>query len=489
MNVTLKGIHKFYGKVHANRGITVTFRQGTIHGILGENGAGKSTLMKILAGYVPRSDGTILIEGQPADYSSPQEALKHGIGMLYQDPLDFPALTALQNFTIGQPSAPFLSPEKKFKKIFQELAGHFNFSIQPDSLLENLSLGERQQLEIIRLVAAGAQLIILDEPTTGISVHQKEALFSALKQLASAGKTIVLVSHKLEDVMALCSEVSVLRQGECVGHMTAPFDKETLLKHMFGRVPAPVSRCIVEKGSSLLWMEGVSAVWKNIRIRRCSFRVKEGEIVGIAGLEGSGQAVLLRTAAGLIQPVEGNIYWRREQITGRERRFFKNKGIFFVPADRIQEGLFPDLTLQEHYALTFFEESLIIPHKGSKEVASERVRTFSIKGRESQRVTELSGGNQQRLMLSLLPTDPQLLLLEHPTRGLDIESASWLWKHLQRLSSKGAAIVFTSGDLDEIFSVAHRVVVFFEGRIVLDENVDHVSVKDVQKAMAGVFRD
>ncbi|MBW1974694.1 MAG: ATP-binding cassette domain-containing protein [Deltaproteobacteria bacterium] len=489
MNVILRNIHKFYGPVHANRGISVTFREGTIHGILGENGAGKSTLMKILAGYTPRSDGQILINGAPVDYSSPGEALKYGIGMLYQDPLDFPALTAIESFTIGLPETPICLPSKHFVKLFEELTRRFHFSIRPEIPVEYLTVGERQQLEIMRLVAAGAQFIILDEPTTGISIRQKEILFDALRQLASSGRTIVLVSHKLEDVVNLCSEVYILRQGKCVGHVAAPFSKAELLEYMFGQIPPPVSRCILEKGATVLWMDRVSASWKKTTMIRCSFRVRQGEIVGVAGLEGSGQETFLRVAAGIATPHEGDLYLDREKVTGRKRSYFKNRGIYFVPNDRLAEGLFPDLSLMDHYAIAFGGSSWLIPWKTIEELARERMETFSIKGQVVSKAAGLSGGNQQRLLLSLLPANPRLLLLEDPTRGLDVESATWIWKYLQNLAQKGTAIVFSSRDLDEVFAVSHRITAFFEGRIALDAEVNTTTVDEVQKTIAGLFRE
>ena len=221
MWIEVRDIHKHYGPVKANNGLSLKIAPGRAHGILGENGAGKSTLMKILAGFTQKTSGTILLNGKPARYTNPSQAAKCGIGMLYQDPLDFPSLSVLENFRIGLVNALPLK-KRHAKKRFRENADSLHFSLDPDALVKSLTIGERQQLELLRLLAMGANALILDEPTTGISSTQKETLLKALKELAAQGKSIILVSHKLEDVEALCETVTVLRQGEISGEMDAP---------------------------------------------------------------------------------------------------------------------------------------------------------------------------------------------------------------------------------------------------------------------------
>ena len=216
MWIELREIHKYYGLIKANHGVNLTIEPGVIHGILGENGAGKTTLMKILAGYTRKTSGTILVDHFPVNYKTPAQASELGIGMLYQDPLDFSLLSLLDNFMLGQTTG-IVNQKKSFRKIFEETANSFNFSLQPDTFVKHLTIGERQQLEILRLLARGIQVLILDEPTTGITSLQKETLFQALKKLASEGKSVILVSHKLEDVQALCDKITVLRQGIIAG--------------------------------------------------------------------------------------------------------------------------------------------------------------------------------------------------------------------------------------------------------------------------------
>ena len=237
MWIELRDIHKYFGSIRANEGINLRIAPGAIHGILGENGAGKSTLMKILSGYSQKTKGAILLSGKTVSYQNPAQAVQLGIGMLYQDPLDFPRLTVLDNFMLGQ-TAGLIDQQKICRLKFERLSTTFNFCLDPDTNVRGLTLGERQQLEIMRLLALGVEVLILDEPTTGISSTQKEMLFKALNKLATDGKIVILVSHKLEDVEALCHSVTVLRHGSVTGRMDAPFDTSQLLKMMFGTPPA-----------------------------------------------------------------------------------------------------------------------------------------------------------------------------------------------------------------------------------------------------------
>ena len=301
MWIELREIHKYYGPVKANCGVNLTIEPGVIHGILGENGAGKTTLMKILAGYSEKTSGTLLVDNFPVNYKTPAQASELGIGMLYQDPLDFPLLSVLDNFMLGQTTG-IANKNKTFRKIFEKTSNSFNFSLQPDTFVKRLTIGERQQLEILRLLARGIQILILDEPTTGISSLQKETLFQAIKKLASDGKSVILVSHKLEDVQALCDKITVLRRGAVAGEMERPFSTNTLLEMMFDATPVPPSRTRTKIGEIILEMNRVSAAGGRTGLRNCSISMRQGEVIGLAGLEGSGQDVFLRIAAGIKHP-------------------------------------------------------------------------------------------------------------------------------------------------------------------------------------------
>ena len=498
MEIKLENIHKYYGPVHANQEITFTIHSHSIHGILGENGAGKSTLMKILAGFTSRSKGRIFINGQEVDYSSPAEATSLGIGMLYQDPQDFPSMTVLDNFILGLNSSWHIN-RRYYRTLFKKTAEQLGFKIDPGTLVSGLTVGERQQLELIRLLAIGVEVLILDEPTTGISSEQKGLLFNALKHLAKTGKSIVIVSHKLEDIEALCHRVTILREGRVAGEMEAPFDTSRLLSMMFGRgTPAQTPSLTLTSrtrrapntfgapvGPTFMVFENVSAPGGRAGLHDCSLEVQEGEIVGLAGLEGSGQGVFLRLAAGLISPLKGRILLNKKEITGKKHAFLRKQGVCFVPTSRLEEGLFADLSLAEHYAIAFHKDSFFVPWKTVQQTSKQHIKHFRIKGSSYDRASSLSGGNQQRLLLSLIPLSTKLLLLEQPTRGLDMESALWVWNHLKNYCANRAALIFSSAELDEIFSVAHRIVVFFNGRVVLNAPLCETTLEEVTKAIAG----
>jgi ABC-type uncharacterized transport system ATPase subunit len=484
MLIELQNIHKHYGPVKANNGISLKVLPGRIHGILGENGAGKSTLMKILAGFSQKTSGSILIDGRPVHYRDPAQAAELGIGMLYQDPLDFPLLSVLENFVLGQTEG--ISGRKKaFRKKFIDLAESLNFALDPDAAVKILTIGERQQLELVRLLALGIQVLILDEPTTGISSTQKTILFDSLKQLAAEGKSIILVSHKLEDVETLCDELTVLRQGRVTGAMVRPFDAHRLMQMMFGAPPLPPGRIAVSPGSDVLVMRNVSGVGGRSGLKDCSIVVRQGEIVGLAGLEGSGQDTFLRVAGGLQPATMGSILLAGRTMDNRHHHAFKRQGVTFMPASRLEEGLITGMSITEHFALQQNHNSFMVKWRAAHNLAVERIENFRIKGTPDSRVDDLSGGNQQRLLLSFLPQDPILLLLENPTRGLDVESVVWVWQHLQAYCRRMTSIVFSSSELDEILMVADRILVFFNGRIIKDLESVRTDVHELGMAIAG----
>jgi simple sugar transport system ATP-binding protein len=484
MQLELKQISKHYGNLRANDCVDLIVKSGTIHGILGENGAGKSTLMKILAGYIQRTAGDIYIDQRRVDYQSPAQAAGLGIGMLYQDPLDFPNLSVLENFMLGQVRGLRFKPSAYLKNL-TDLAAHFEFQLDAHAPVAFLTVGERQQLEILRLLSKGTRILILDEPTTGISAVQKEVLFNALKQLARENKTVLLVSHKLEDVEALCDTVTVLRQGKVAGSMQAPFDTPRLLSMMFNNLPTAPDRQQQNNGEALLEMTDVSGAGGRTGLKNCTIVLRQKEVVGLAGLEGSGQGVFLRIAAGLTTPASGRLRLNRQAMTGKDHPNFQTAGVGFLPSARLEEGLMPGLSIAEHVALKNQNQSFLIHWSKALIDAQTNIDSFRVMGAPGTLVESLSGGNQQRLLLSFLPLSPKLLLLENPTRGLDLESAMWIWNHLLAYKQSGASLVFSSSELDEILMVADRILVFFEGRIIADMPRDQTDGRSLGRAIAG----
>ena len=470
MQVELHNISKTFGRVRANQDITLSFQPGRVYAILGENGAGKSTLMKIMSGYQQPDSGSIRVDGQPIALKSPTDAITHGIGMLYQDPLDFPPFTVLENFIAGRPGG-FLPDKAAAREHLLSLAQRFNFPLDPDRYLDMLTIGERQQLEILRLLSLNVRVLILDEPTTGISAAQKTALFDVLKSLArDEGMTVILVSHKLEDVMELCDEAYVLRRGRYVGRKDVPCPIAELVALMFGKEVARQERPQVTVGAAVLTLDSVCLTSRRLTVQNVSLTVRAGEVIGLAGLDGSGQAELIRSCAGLLTPDNGAIKLNTLDLTHASYHEVSRSGVAFLPAGRLEEGLISGMTLVQHFALTLPTRKPWVNWMQAWQTTDQRIQAFNVKGRPNSPIQTLSGGNQQRFALSLLPQRLKVLLLEHPTRGLDVESALYIWEQLLKRRDDGTAIIFISAELDEIVAYSDRILVFFGGRVTLVDN-------------------
>jgi ABC-type uncharacterized transport system ATPase subunit len=489
MNVELIGIHKFFGSVHANDDIYLKIPSGTIQGILGENGAGKSTLMKVLSGFIQADQGQILLDGKEVRIHSPADAIQFGIGMLHQDPLDFPPMKVIDNFVTGSPGANWVSrifPDRtENQRAFNDLQKQFDFSIDSEAYVDTLTVGERQQLEILRLLWLGARVLILDEPTTGISALQKVKLFAALRLLAEQGKTAIFVSHKLEDVEELCNQVAVLRQGKLVGEAVPPYNIDELVKLMFGKTISMGVRHEIKPGAPVITLQNWSIEDFRMRINAADFQVRGGEVIGLAGMEGSGQRIFLRSCAGLIRPVAGKITVREIDLTGKNYHAFTHQGVAYVPASRMEEGLIPGLSLTDHFILAGEQKGMVVNRDEATLVTKQRISDFSIRGGPGTTVEDLSGGNQQRALLALMKTPLSLILMEHPTRGLDVESAIYIWGKLKERCRQGTAILFISSDLDEILDYSDRILVFFAGRVSQPLDVAKTNVEQLGQLIGG----
>ena len=484
MKVELYDVHKRFGPVRANDGISLVIEAGAIHGLLGENGAGKTTLMKILSGYQSLDTGRILLDGQPVKFASPAEAIRAGIGMLHQDPLDVPPLTVLDNFVLGRETG-LMQRRAAARRELAELCQRFGFDLDPEALTSSLTIGERQQLELVRLLSQGVRVIILDEPTTGISAPQKVLLFDTLRRLAAEGLSVIFVSHKLDEVEALCSRATVLRQGKVSGAVAAPFSGDQLVTLMFGQCLSRSQRPDVPLGQVALRLADVAARTYRLRVEHLNLAVREGEIIGLAGLEGSGQQILMQLCAGILKATSGHVFIGGQDMTHQPYQRFMEMGVGFVPAARLEEGMIPGLTLREHAALTGERGGFFISWPASEDRAQKMIRAFNIIGRSETRVEELSGGNQQRALLAMLPDRMRLLMLEHPTRGLDVESSRWVWSKLLQRREQGTAILFTSTDLDELVENSDRIVVFSGGKMAAPVDASAISCEELGYLIGG----
>ncbi len=463
MRIDLLDIYKHFGTVRANDGINLVFEEGKIYGLLGENGAGKSTLMKILSGFQPPDAGKIMLDGQPVRFKSPAHALSHKVGMLYQDPLDFPPMRILDNYLLGR-DVNILLNYGKARDELQALMDRYGFSVDLGANIDSLSLGERQQLELVRLLAGGARVLILDEPTTGISAAQKEILFESIRRLThDEGKTLILVSHKLDEVQELCDYAFVLRRGKLVGETDLPCSNRTLVELMFGQVPQRSDRPDHKPGNPVVELKNLTLATYQLEVRNIDLTVKAGEIYGLAGLEGSGQKLIIQACAGLLHPIEGRYILTSQEVTHWNYHRLQAFGVSYVAAGRLEEGLVHGLTLTEHVVLSLPKHTFMVDWKGARQETQKRIERYQVVGTPELAVDSLSGGNQQRMLFGLLNSPLKLLLLEHPTRGLDVQSAEWIWELLYQRRKDGTAILFMSADLDEIIERSDRIVVFSGG--------------------------
>jgi simple sugar transport system ATP-binding protein len=464
MRVELQQIRKHFGEVKANDDIGLTFEGGHVYGVLGENGAGKSTLMKILSGFQKQDSGQIVLDGTVQHFDSPAAALAAGVGMLYQEPLDLPPFTVLENYLLGQEGGMRLH-SKQAARALRELGTRYGFELDPDEHIRNLSMGERQQLELLRLLAGGASVLILDEPTTGISAEQKAVLFDSMRKLAhDEGKTLILVSHKLDEVQELCDEALVLRKGKLVGGAKLPCPNSELVALMFEKLPPRRERPQLAQAQTALQLNNVVVRTPRLDLQPVTLSVQAGEVFGLAGLEGSGQELLLRACAGLLPVLDGEmlvagVTAERDYQSGREA------GIAYLAAGRLEEGLVAGLTLTEHMALVDEEPSFFVDWIGSRQRTTDGIRRYQVVGQPASTIEQLSGGNQQRFLFAMLPAALKLILMEHPTRGLDIRSTDWIWDQLDERRKQGTAIMFISADLDEVIARSDRIAVFSGGRM------------------------
>ena len=485
MSLKLLNISKRFGTVIANDDISVEIGQGEIHGLLGENGAGKSTLVNIISGSLITDSGTVELDGKYLDLSSPTDAIEAGIGILHQEPLVFLPFSIIDNFLAGLPKSRDFD-RASVSDAIREISQEYGFDLDPDAIASTLTIGERQQLEIARLLWMGARVLILDEPTTGISEAQRGNLFATIERLVSNGMSVIFVSHKLEEIQSICDRVTVLRKGVLVDTLNIPCSTSYLIDLMFGGYTQSIPQNQTVIGEKSLTLKEVAVKDENGSIRDVNCTFSEGEIIGLAGLEGAGQRIFLRSISGLTKPYRGSINFNDEEITDHSYKWHIENGFHYLPADRGGEGLIQGLTITEHFALSRSKDFRIIDWANLEQLTENKLRQYSIRGTVDSKPENLSGGNQQRLLLALMPIELSVLAMEHPTRGLDLESAEWIWNELLARSKSGTTIVFSSSDIDELINFSDRILVCFSGEIIGDIESKNTTPNDIGSLIGGV---
>jgi general nucleoside transport system ATP-binding protein len=469
--VECRGIHKRFGTIRANDGVDLAVAGGTVHGIIGENGAGKSTLMALLYGHFSPDAGEIVIRGRPARLRSPKDAIAAGIGMVHQHFVLVETLTLLENLLLGSEGGRLLHDgARSVREDLARFAADFDLALDPDAVAGNLPVGLRQRLEILKALRSGADILILDEPTAVLTPQESERLFRVLHRLAGEGRTMLLVTHKLKEVLAITDRVSVMRAGRIVATLdTAATDAESLAELMIGRrLPPRTSRGAPAPGAPVLVVEQLTVPG----LHDVSFSVGAGEIVGIAGVAGNGQSELLAAIAGMI-PMRGFLRIAGNQVAALDVDARRALGLAHIPEDRLGMALIAEFTAEENAILgdqrrpPFARGWLAAP--GAITAAARRcMEEYDVRPAEPKAQTAtLSGGNQQKLVCAReMGRHPLCLIVGQPTRGVDIAASDFIHRRLLALKETGTAILLVSADLDEIRALADRILVMEGGRIV-----------------------
>ncbi len=496
-SVRLRGIVKRFGTFVANSSIDLDLHGGRIHAIVGENGAGKSTLMKILSGEITPDEGTIEVDGRPVSFRSPREAQRAGIGIVHQHFLLADAMRVWENVVlVDEPGTAFLVDRDAARSRVREIAGLNGFDIDVDAEVADLGVGDRQRVEILKVLYRRARIIILDEPTAVLVPQEAEALFASARALAQAGAAVVFISHKLDEVLSFADEITVIRRGEVVGH-TVP--SETTPGHLAalmvgGRMPQLSPRVSAPREDVVLRAENLTVQEEGevATLRGASVTVHAGEIVGVAGVEGNGQTELLEAILGSAKS-QGSIHLDGEDLTGASTRHRRDRGIGYIPEDRHRDGVVLDLSLAENAALGFvarpqFSRFGWFRRRGAAQAAEQIIERFDVRGGNARTPARtLSGGNQQKFIVGReLGALPRLLLAAHPTRGIDIGAQNAVWQELLTAREEGLATLLVSADLDELLTISDRILVMYGGRVVAELSPEGLTKAELGEYMTGV---
>ena len=496
--IELIGIDKRFGAVHANKDVTLSIAKGSIHGIVGENGAGKSTLMSILFGFYAADKGEIHVQGKPVKIKSSSDAIALGVGMVHQHFMLVEPFTVLENVVLGAEGGALIGPAlAKARSELTRLAHEYEMDVDPDAIVGELPVGLQQRVEILKALFKGAEVLILDEPTGVLTPDEADHLFRILGQLRDLGKTVILITHKLREIMAITDQVSVMRRGEVVAtKQTSKTNVGELAELMVGRrVLLQVDKGKAKPGAVVLEVNNLTCrdAKGTVRVDEVSFQVRAGEIVGIAGVSGNGQSELLDLIAGIAKPLSGQVIFEGREIGHlADPRHCREEGLAHVPEDRQHRGLISSFEAAESGILGWqYDESLgkgfrlnreAVLNRAKKEMAEFDVRPADCHLKSSK----FSGGNQQKIILAReIERDPDLLIVGQPTRGVDIGAIEFIHKRLIALRDQGKAILLVSVELDEIRSLSDRILVMFSGKI-MGERDPSADERELGLLMAGV---
>ncbi len=495
--IELKGVTKRYPGVVANRDVELVVSPAEVHAIVGENGAGKSTLMKIIYGMVRPDEGTIEIDGAEVHFRTPKDAIDAGVGMVHQHFMLADNLTVLENVILGsEPRSGLQIDFDAASARIKQLGESYGLRLNPSQRVEKLSVGERQRVEIIKVLYRGARILILDEPTAVLVPQEVDELFDSIRDLKAEGHTVIFISHKLDEVLSIADRITVMRAGMTVG-TTSPeeVDAGQLAEMMIGsELPSPETRESTVRDEVLLETKDLGLLSEEGRrvLEGISFKVRSGEIVGVAGVEGNGQGPLVDSILGLALGATGEVILAGEPISGLPARERRSAGIGLIPEDRQRQGLLLSSPLWENAALGHqykepYANGIWIDKKSSRKQAEEIVRRFGVKTPDVDvPATALSGGNQQKLVVGReIMADPKVLIAAQPTRGIDIGAQAAVWEELKAARADGTGILLLSADLDELIGLSDTIHVLFEGRFVAELDPATVNPEVLGSYMTG----
>ena len=494
--VKMVNINKAFPGVKANQGINFRVYPGEIHALLGENGAGKSTLMSILAGLYQPDSGFIKVRDKTVRFHSPRSALSQGIGMVYQHFRLIPNLTVAENIILGAPDAAFLLHKQDIEQEIGALSDRFGLEVDPASIVGQLSLGEQQRVEILKMLYRGCEVLIMDEPTTVLTPQEVKDLFEIMRRMSDQGKAIILITHKLHEVMEIADYVTVLRRGKVVGEDRIENLNEKILTHMMVAHEIEYSQVDRTKpsGKLVLKLQDVQVPGDQgyMAVRNVNLALHTGEIVAIAGVAGNGQKELVETIAGLRFPSQGKISLDGEEIQTLPIKKRLSRGICMIPEDRIGMGLVPNLSVMDNAILRNYNHQtmnsgFLLNYKKISTYTRKLVQDYNIYLASIHHpVNYLSGGNLQKLLLAReIDQNPRVLIASYPVRGLDVMAAESVYQLLLQEREKGTAILLVLEDLDDIFRIADRVAIMYEGQIEAVLDVNQTDIDEIGALMLG----
>jgi simple sugar transport system ATP-binding protein len=511
VELELRGITKRYGPLAANDGISIAVAPGQVHALLGENGAGKTTLMNVLYGLTQPDEGDILLDGKPAKFGSPRDAIAAGIGMVHQHFMLVPVFTVADNVTLGIESGDFsrgnlggssprgirswagLLDRRKTRRDVADLSHRYGLDVDPNALVEDLPVGIQQRVEIIKALVRQAKVLILDEPTAVLTPAETEELFRIIRQLKDGGTSVIFISHKLREVQAIADTITVLRRGQVVGERTPPVTEDDLAALMVGRnVQLRVSKQPAQPGEVVLDVEDLTvADARGFPVNGLSFQVRAGEILGVAGVQGNGQTELCEALMGLRPTAGGSVTLNGRDLTSASPRTRLRAGVAYVPEDRREDGLVGSFSVADNLILDMYDRppyssgvNLNLP--AIRTNATDRIGEFDIRtGSPATPAGTLSGGNQQKVILAReVGREHKVLIASQPTRGLDVGSIEFVHRRIIEQRDHGVAVVIVSSELDEIYALADRIAVMYEGKITGFRPPD-VPAAELGRLMAG----